>query len=628
MARVLIVEDSLTSRMELAEAFEEVGLEPVPVANLYQARLALRQDGPFQLISLDLHLPDGLGIDLLRELRADGDTTPVMIISDDLSARQRVEALQSGAQDYHAKVANFSPLVQRAQSLLPEGEVRSPPPRNLVLLIDDSATVRAALREQLEEAGLDVLEAADGEEGLRLARRSRPVAIVVDQVMPGMDGIAFVRRARSESALRDIPCLVLTGSTDRANEIAGLDAGADAYLRKSEPFEVIVARVQASVRKGQQSAEAPASSRVLVVADEPQMARRIADLLRAEDCDVAVADGRGPALDELLALQPPDAMVVQCDQTAGPNKLSRFLAQRIPLVVAGRSGGDLDVREALARGADDFLPANVDDNVLVARIRAQVRRKQADDAVTRTRQALERAKESDRAKSIFFANMSHELRTPLNAIIGYAEMLLEDESDRTKRDDLLRIEAAGKHLLDLINDVLDLSKLAAGRLELNSAPVAVSEILAVVQSLVSPLASRNHNRLVLEVHPETPRILWLDPLRLRQLLVNLAANACKFTDRGEVRLIARPGPEDHAPQVIFEVQDTGIGIAAEHQQRIFDPFTQVDGTATRKQGGTGLGLSICRSLARLMGGDVTVDSQPGVGSTFRLTLPATAPPST
>lgn len=236
--------------------------------------------------------------------------------------------------------------------------------------------------------------------------------------------------------------------------------------------------------------------------------------------------------------------------------------------------------------------------------------------------AKEAAEESNRAKSAFLANMSHELRTPLNAIIGYSEMLREDaeaESKQALASDLQKIEKAGRLLLSLISDVLDLSKIEAGRIELHMEPVAVGSIVHDVVSTIEPLAKGNGNRLL--VHNHYDGIVEIDAIKFRQSLLNLLSNACKFTENGTVELEVESHPERGREWIEWRVKDSGIGIAARDMDKLFQAFSQVDSSATRKYGGTGLGLAISQRFCQLMGGQISVQSELGKGSTFVIRMP-------
>jgi len=239
-----------------------------------------------------------------------------------------------------------------------------------------------------------------------------------------------------------------------------------------------------------------------------------------------------------------------------------------------------------------------------------------------TRRAAEAA---NAAKSGFLASMSHELRTPLNAILGYSEMLQEDAADGGHEEmipDLQKIHSAGRHLLTLINEVLDLSKIEAGKMELYLETVEVKKVVEDVATTVRPLVERNGNRLEIEVHGD-PGSMRADATRVRQVLLNLLSNAAKFTEHGVITL----GAEREADAMVFRVSDTGIGMTTEQLGRLFEAFTQAEASTTSKYGGTGLGLALSRKFCQLMGGDVTVASVPGKGSVFTARIPLAGAPA-
>jgi len=227
-------------------------------------------------------------------------------------------------------------------------------------------------------------------------------------------------------------------------------------------------------------------------------------------------------------------------------------------------------------------------------------------------------------KSQFLANMSHELRTPLNAIIGYSEMLQEEAAELGQADflpDLQKINAAGKHLLALINDILDLSKIEAGKMDLFLESFAITPMLREVVTTIMPLVEKNANTLVVQQATDLGT-MHADLTKVRQVLFNLLSNACKFTAHGTITLAAVCDTRDGAAWLTFRVTDTGIGITAEQMQKLFQAFSQADLSTTRQYGGTGLGLAITRHFCQMMGGDITVESALGQGSTFTIRLPA------
>ncbi len=230
-------------------------------------------------------------------------------------------------------------------------------------------------------------------------------------------------------------------------------------------------------------------------------------------------------------------------------------------------------------------------------------------------------------KSQFVANMSHELRTPLNAIIGLTEMMCTNAArfgTEKAQEPLRRVNAAGTHLLGLINEVLDLSKIESGKLELNPESLQLAPLIDEVVGTARQLAEQNKNRLVVKTQ-ENLGALTVDPMRLRQILLNLLSNACKFTKQGEVALQVRKVVDGHN-WIEFAVADSGIGMTAEQQAKLFQDFSQADSLTARRYGGTGLGLALSRKLARMMGGDVAVTSEPGKGSVFTVRLPGDPTP--
>ena len=297
-----------------------------------------------------------------------------------------------------------------------------------------------------------------------------------------------------------------------------------------------------------------------------------------------------------------------------------LLNRRVETVCLRADGSEFPVELAITRAASDgpiFFTATLRD--ITQRRAAEAELQAAKDG----------AEAASLAKSAFLASMSHELRTPLNAIIGYAEILEEEAADLQIPQlvpDLGKIRSSGKHLLSLINEVLDLSKIEADKMELYPERVDVASVIADVASTARPLIEKNGNRFSLDFSPGIGQ-MFADVVKLRQCLLNLLSNAAKFTSNGVVTLTAAGEPNEETPVIVFRIEDSGIGIGAEDVGKLFQPFQQAEGGTARRFGGTGLGLTLTRRFAIMMGGDVSVDSEVGRGSVFTLTLPRRLAPT-
>ncbi len=268
--------------------------------------------------------------------------------------------------------------------------------------------------------------------------------------------------------------------------------------------------------------------------------------------------------------------------------------------------------------ANDQLEARVDERTRQLTDEIQQKERVQADLV----RAKERAEAANTAKSEFLANMSHEIRTPLNGVLGFADLLLkgaDSGNEEVRQDYLQTIKSSGEHLLCLLNDILDISKIEAGQFTVERISCSPHEIISHVISLMRAQAQRKGLDLSFRWTSEVPEVITTDPARLRQLLTNLVGNAVKFTEQGCVSIKARV---ERRGRLVVDVSDTGVGIAQDKLEEVFNPFQQADNSVTRRFGGTGLGLAICRHLATALGGTLTVDSEPAKGSTFSLDIDA------
>ncbi len=639
MSAILVVDDSLTVRMDLAEALEAAGFAVVPCADLAAARGALR-DHAIALAILDVRLPDGDGVAFLEELRAAPATAelPILMLSSEAEVKDRIRGLRTGATDYVGKPYDTGHVIARVAQLV------HMPAQRLVLVIDDSPTFRAALSELLESDGYQTMVAASGAEGLRIASIRRPAVIIVDGVMPDMDGATVIRRVRLDAALRTTPCVLLTGSQDATAEIYALDVGADAFVRKEADSAMILARVAAVMRTAR--GEAPvaargshAPKRILAVDDSPTYLGTLADELVAEGFDVVLAASGEEAL-ELLAVQDVDCILLDriMPGLSGAETCERIKAapgvRDIPLIMLTALDGRDAMIDGLAAGADDFISKSSGLDVLKARVHAQIRRKQFEDEHRRVREQLLRseheATEAHAARELaetqallardlaaanaeleaFSYSVSHDLRAPLRAIDGFTKMLAEElagKLDDRCRDYLARVRSATARMSDLIEALLELSRIGRGTLSRG-----LVDVSAVAAQLADELRRRDVARVVevviapnLEAHG--------DPRLLHVVFENLMSNAWKFT-AGRPQARIEIGRNDGA----FFVRDNGAGFDMAYAARLFAPFQRLHSQSAFP--GTGIGLATVRRIVERHGGTIWAQGAVGDGATFYFTL--------
>lgn len=445
------------------------------------------------------------------------------------------------------------------------------PSRIKVLCVDDHPIVRQGIATLLAvEPDLDLVGAAsNGLEAIQLFRAHQPDVTLMDLQMPGMGGLDAIGAIRAEFPAARI--IVLTTYANEHHSQRALQAGACGYLLKNALHKELLDAIRA-VHAGR--AALPSESSF-------QLAEEIAEV----------------------------------SLSTSEIRLLRFIAQ---------SDSAKDIASALALSRE-----SVDQQIrsILSKFDEQDRTQvQADELksgmVNIERSARHAAEAASQAKSRFIAGMSHELRTPLNAILGYAQLLtMEGGLNERQARGVETIYQSGQHLLSLVNDILDLAQIEAGHTELREAPVDLPATLQAVVNILRLKADEKKLSLVLDAAPDLPASVLADERRLRQVLLNLLANAIKFTDQGSVTLRAafkRTG----ADRVLLQlaVEDTGIGMLPDDLERIFEPFVQV-GSLQRKRGGTGLGLTITRALVADMGGQVQVSSEWGRGTQFRVELP-------
>jgi signal transduction histidine kinase len=545
------------------------------------------------------------------------------------------------------------------------------PPGPRLLVVDDNEDNRYTLTLQLEIEGYqNITVAEDGQGALDLLQKHEFDLLLLDVMMPKLDGYQVLESLKDQGRLHNLPVIMISALNEVASVVRCIELGAEDYLPK--PFDPVLlrARIGASLEKKRLRDEAHARTRELsqsvkelsALGEVSQAINSTLDLETVLTSIVAKAvqlsgseAGTIYTFDESLqefqlrATHGMDEAVIAAIRdrriAAGKTAIGKAAAQRVPLQVP-------DVLKQATLVFDVIVRAGYRSMLVVPLLRADqivgalvVRRKVpgefpkstvellrtfADQSVLAIqnarlfRETEEKSRELLKAsqhKSQFLANMSHELRTPLNAIIGVSEMLREDaEAAKEDTEPLDRVLGAGRHLLALINDILDLSKIEAGRMELHLDSFALAPLIEDVAKTIEPMAAKNSNRVSVNCDAAIGT-MHADQMRLRQALLNLLSNANKFTERGTITIDARQGQENGREWIKLAVTDSGIGMTPEQMGKLFQEFSQVSSATASKYGGTGLGLAISRRFCQMMGGDITVESEPGHGSTFTIRLP-------
>ncbi|MDB4918645.1 response regulator [Mucilaginibacter sp.] len=484
-----------------------------------------------------------------------------------------------------------------------------------ILIVDDRKENIVALSALLDRDDIRLFSTTSPNEGLKLAWENQISIALIDVQMPEMDGFEFVEMLKSNPRTKDILVIFVTAISKEAKyAVKGFGVGAVDYLYKPlDPF-ITLAKVDSFIQLAQYHAEIKLKNEELQ--NMAVVVKNSADIICSVDAQTFLIQNINPAVEKIMGFKAAELIGANIINFAIDEQKEPFKAKLNEIVKDGLHSSVSEFRfntfnnviiwaECRVAYRNKMLFLNISD------ISAQ---KNFEDQLIRSKESAEYGK---KVKETFLANMSHELRTPVNGIIGLTNLLRKTELNEQQNSMIDLLEVSSQSLLGVINDVLDISKIDAGKFKIVRSSHNPNEVIRAVYGLLKFKADENNIEFLLDIDPEIPVNLMIDSLRLNQILMNLLSNAIKFTERGYVKLIVTVLQKNNVKaEIKFTVEDSGIGIPEHRLGGVFESFEQAEDDTAAKYGGTGLGLAIVKKLVELKGGDLIVSSEQGRGSTF------------
>ncbi len=489
-----------------------------------------------------------------------------------------------------------------------------------ILVIDDSPFLNNTITKELRKENYIVYQAFNLKEATEIIEKDDFDYIILDLILPDGEGEDLVEELPKSKRKKII---VLTSDNDTVRRNYLFNAGILDYFSKSSSLPVIINDIKNLIKE----LEYNPSINILIVEDSSFSRKMLYNILKARRYNVLAAKNAKECF-ELLNKEEIDLLLLDYElpDMNGYEILTKIKKEKkfasLPVIIVSAADDEEVIAKLLKKGASDFIkkPYSIEHLLLKCslHIKNYINVKIIESHQKKLNESLKKIKWMEKQRNIFFSSISHDLKIPLSSISGFVDILLEKETDKEKRNYLKSIKNSVQTMLLLINDILDMSRIENGKMSINKENLNLEEFIEEIKEMFEPIADKKHLTFSVNIEGKTPKLIKTDPLRLKQILVNLIGNAIKFTpENGKVKLLIKK--QDGKLQ--FNVIDTGIGISKEKQKHIFDLFSQEEDSTAQKYGGSGLGLTISSKLVKLLGGELQVESEKDKGSRFFFSIP-------